>query len=97
LGFSRKQRDSGVGPILAWTDCRFRRPLEYPDDVSVGVRIVETGEDWFMMECVVVSHKLKDVAAIGKQRLVSYDYGNHHKVPLPEELRKRIEEFEKGG
>jgi acyl-CoA thioesterase FadM len=49
-----------------------------------------------MMQAVVVSHKLKDVAAISKQRLVSYDYGNHHKVSLPEELRQRIEAFEKG-
>lgn len=96
LGFSREQRSSGIGPILAWTDCRFRRPLAYPDDVSIGVKIVEVGDDWFMMQAVVVSHKLKDVAAIGKQRLVSYDYGNHRKVPLPDELRKKIEAFEKG-
>jgi acyl-CoA thioester hydrolase len=96
LGFSREQRASGIGPILAWTDCRFRRPLVYPDDVSIGAKVIETGDDWFMMQVVAVSHKLKDVAAIGKQRLVSYDYGNHHKVPLPEELRKCIQEYESG-
>jgi acyl-CoA thioester hydrolase len=96
LGFSREQRASGIGPILSWSDCRFRRPLAYPDDVSIGVKVIEMGDDWFMMQAVVVSHKLKDVAAISKQRLVSYDYGNHRKVPLPEELRQRIEAFEKG-
>jgi acyl-CoA thioester hydrolase len=96
LGFSREQRDSGIGPILAWADCRFRRPLAYPDTVSIGVKIIETGEDWFMMQAVIVSHKLKEVAAAGQQRLVSYDYGKHRKAPLPEDVRQRIAEFEKG-
>lgn len=97
LGFSRREPSSGIGPILAWTDCRFRRPLAYPDDISIGTKVIELGDDWFMMETIIVSHKLKEVAAISKQRLVTYDYGNHHKVPMPAELRRRIEEFEKAG
>ena len=39
LGFLNMQQETGIGPILAWTDCRFRRPLEYPDHVSIGARI----------------------------------------------------------
>jgi acyl-CoA thioester hydrolase len=94
LGFSKMQRETGIGPILAWTDCRFRRPLEYPDDVSIGAHISDVGEDQFMMHTVIVSHAKKLVAAEGKQRVVVYDYRNHHKVALPDEIRRRIEQFE---
>jgi acyl-CoA thioester hydrolase len=96
IGFSRHQQQSHIGPILAWADCRFRRPLSYPDTVSIGMKIIDTGDDWFMMEGVIVSHNLKDIAARGQQRLVSYDYEKLQKVPLPELLKRKIEAFERG-
>jgi acyl-CoA thioester hydrolase len=95
LGFSRAQQNSGIGPILAWADCRFRRPLAYPDTVSIGTRVVEIGDDRFTMEAVIVSHVLKDVAATGNQKLVSYDYRQNQKAPLPPGIRQRIEEVER--
>ncbi|REK18005.1 MAG: acyl-CoA thioesterase [Planctomycetota bacterium] len=95
FGFSRTQQDSGVGPILAWADCRFRRPLAYPDTISIGTRVIEIEDDRFMMEAIVVSHKLKDVAAIGKQKLVAYDYGQNQKASLPPGFRQEVEEFER--
>ena len=85
---------TGIGPILAYTDCRFRRPLAYPDDVSIATKISEVGEDRFTMQTIIVSHKLKAIAAEGQQRLVSYDYLHHHKAPLPEAIRQRIAEIE---
>lgn len=96
LEFSRSQTESGIGPILAWADCRFRRPLEYPDTVSIGIRIRDVESDRFAMETVIVSHDLEDIAATGQQKLVSYDYRAKQKTPLPEVVRHRIEAFESG-
>ncbi len=96
LGFSRSQSESGVGPILAWADCRFRRPLDYPDTVSIGTRIRDVESDRFMMDSIIVSHKLADIAALGQQKLVSYDYRLNQKAPLPDDVRRRIEEIEAG-
>lgn len=96
LEFSRSQSETGIGPILAWADCRFRRPLEYPDTVSIATRIRDVESDRFMMDAVIVSHKLGDVAAIGQQKLVSYDYRANQKAPLPEAVLRRIEAFESG-
>jgi len=95
LGFSREQRQSSVGPILAWADCRFRIPLSFPDTISIGARIVDLQDDRFTMQTVIVSHAHKRVAAEGQQRLVSYDYDKNEKAPLPDSFRRRIEEFEK--
>ena len=41
---------SGVGPILASTQCRFKIPLTYPDTVSIGTKIEELEEDRFVMK-----------------------------------------------
>jgi acyl-CoA thioester hydrolase len=94
--FSRKQRESGIGPILAWTDCRFRIPLEYPDDVTIATRVSDVQDDRFTMDTIIVSHKHKAIAAQGQQKLVIYDYINHVKAKMPDEIRQRITAIEGG-
>jgi acyl-CoA thioester hydrolase len=94
LGFSSMQQEIGIGPILSWTDCRFRRPLSYPDTVSIATRIRDVESDRFVMDSIIVSHAQQKLAAEGRQHVVVYDYRHHHKAPLPEVIRQRIEEFE---
>ncbi len=94
MGFSKVQQETGIGPILAWTDCRFRRPLAYPDDVSICTRISDIEADRFLMHTIIVSHALKEIAAQGQQRLVIYDYRKNQKAALPEVIRQRIAEIE---
>ena len=88
------ERETGVGPILAATQARFRKPLTYPDTVSVGARISQVGEDRLTMEHVVVSRRLGAVAAVGQGTVVTFDYSRGEKVPVPPELRRRIAELE---
>lgn len=94
LGFLKLQHETGIGPILSWADCRFRRPLTYPDTVSIGARIDDIQSDRFLMHSVVVSHAQRAVAAEGQQRVVVFDYHNHQKAPLPDVIRQRIAELE---
>jgi acyl-CoA thioester hydrolase len=85
---------SGIGPILAATDCRYRIPLSYPDRISTGARVRDLEDDRFVMEYAVVSHTTEALAATGTGLIVSYDYAAAEKAALPEEMRHRIEEFE---
>ena len=87
--------ETGIGPILASTACKFKLPLVYPDTVSVGTRISEIEADRFVMKYVVVSHRHAKVAAEGEGLIVSYDYRALGKAPLPDEIKKRIEVLEK--
>jgi acyl-CoA thioester hydrolase len=89
-------RGTGIGPILAETQCRFRLPLEYPDVVTVGARVSEIGADGFLMNYAVLSHRHERVAAEGSGRIVSYDYENKCKAPLQQELRERLAKLESG-
>jgi acyl-CoA thioester hydrolase len=94
LGWFEYERESGVGPILAATQARFRRPLTYPDRVSIGARAWSIGEDRFTLDHLVVSHKLGAVAAEGQGTVVTYHYAQGRKVPMPDELRRRIADLE---
>jgi acyl-CoA thioester hydrolase len=87
-------KETGIGPILASTHCRFRAPLTYPDTVSVGTRIHSIEGDRFTMDYCVVSHNLEKVAAEGDGLVVIFDYAQNKKTALPDVLRQRIEEVE---
>ncbi len=90
------ENDTGIGPILAATQCRFRKPLTYPDTIAVGARVTTLGEDRFTMEYRLVSQGLEAVAAEGEGTIVTYHYEQGKKVPIPDELRRRIAELEAG-
>jgi acyl-CoA thioester hydrolase len=86
--------ETGIGPILASAQCRFKIPLTYPDTVSVGTRISNIGEDRFVMEFCVVSQRFQRIAAEGDGVVVSYDYRDKRKTLLPPELKRRILDVE---
>ena len=86
---------TGIGPILASTQCRFKIPLTYPDHVTVGAKVYKIEEDRFIMKYAVISHKLKKIAAYGEGELVTFDYQNNTKALIPDEIRKRIIDLEK--
>ncbi len=90
LRFWEFMNQTGVGPILASIQCKFKIPLAYPDTVSVGTRIPSIEQDRFVMEYRAVSHKAQAIAAEGESVVVSYNYRESKKTPLPEEMKQRI-------
>jgi acyl-CoA thioester hydrolase len=90
VGLSEIMEKTGVGPILSFTQCRFRIALTYPDMISIGARVSEIGKDRFTMKTVLISHRFSKVAAEGEDILVTYDYKVKRKTPLPAELRQNI-------
>jgi acyl-CoA thioester hydrolase len=89
------EKETGVSPILASTQCRFRRALTYPDTIHIGARAVAVDADRFTIDYRLVSERLGTIAADGQVVVVTYDHGRGKKVSMPEELRRRIEELER--
>ena len=85
---------TGIGPILGSVQCKFKIPLTYPDTVSVGTRISKVEHDRFVMEFWIVSHKHQKIAAEGEGVIVSFNYQESKKAPLPEEIKRRIAALE---
>jgi acyl-CoA thioester hydrolase len=87
---------SGIGPILHSTNCRFRLPLGYPDQLKVGARVTDLQKDRFTMEYKIASAKHRAVAGEGTGLIVAYDYGRQAKAELPAEVVSKIQAVEKG-
>lgn len=88
------EKETGIGPILAATQARFRRALTYPDTIAITARLDTLGEDRFNLEHRIFSMQLGEMATEGQGTVVSFHYELGKKVPLPEELRRRIAELE---
>ena len=96
LGWFEVERATGIGPILAAVQARFRKPLTYPDTILVGARLTSLGEDRLTFAQRIVSRRLDAATTEGEATLVMFDYKHGGKVPVPEEMRRRIAELEKG-
>jgi len=94
LGVWEYMNQTGIGPILASIQCKFKIPLTYPDTLSVGTRISRIEEDRIVMEHYAISHEAQATAAEGEGVIVSYNYHENKKTPLPEELKQRIRTLE---
>tara|TARA_B100000029_G_C17232466_1_gene835873 strand:- start:2 stop:433 length:432 start_codon:yes stop_codon:yes gene_type:complete len=84
-----------VGPILAETQCKFKRPLKFPEKIVVGGKIDEIWEDRFQMKYAVWSEgQDKRPAAEGSGLIVYYDYQNNKRASLPDEILSNIKKIE---
>jgi acyl-CoA thioester hydrolase len=93
-GFVEMMDTSGLGPILAQTQARFKAPLSYPDTVHVGARVPRVETDRFTMEYAVWSEAHQRVAAEGSGLIVCYNYREKRKAAVPDQLRERIRSVE---
>jgi len=87
--------ETGIGPILASTSCKFRIPLSYPDTVLIGATAVSIEEDRFVMNYLVVSKKHQKVAAEGDGVIVALNYREGKKVTVPEVVKQKILDIQK--
>ncbi len=94
INFADPNAHEGIAPILAYTQCRFRKALTYPDTVSIATCVSEIKADRFTMEVCVFSHRLQKIAAEGTAEIVVFNYRENKKATLPEEVRKNIAALE---
>ena len=94
LGYIELRQTTGIGPILGSLQCRFKIPVTYPDQVFVGTWVSQIDADRFIIKFQIVSQKHQKVAAEGEGVIVSYDYRENKKAPLPEEVKQRIQALE---
>lgn len=95
LGIMGRQKD-GIAPILAETNCRYKLPLNFPDRITVGTRILENHSHGFLMEYAIYSHQLEKITTLGTGRIVMLNYNSHDKVKVDESLLEKIALIEAG-
>ncbi|HEY1089394.1 MAG TPA: thioesterase family protein [Archangium sp.] len=80
-------------PILGRATIDFRKPVSYPDTVTLEASVVKFGNTSFTMAYRAVSQKL-GLAAEGEAIVVLLEPGTGAKTPIPPGLRAAIEKLE---
>jgi acyl-CoA thioester hydrolase len=83
-----------IGVILADLQITFLAPIQFGTPIKVGVRTSRLGNKSMDMEQCIVHQTDGTVYATGKVVLVAYDYRAGKSVPIPEEWREIIGEYE---
>merc|ERR1711981_52850 len=74
-------------PILARTECSFKRPVTFPDTLVIGFssEAVNSERGDFKHHYVVYSTEQEQVVSTGEADLVAYDYKAKKRQPVPED------------
>jgi acyl-CoA thioester hydrolase len=83
-----------IGIILADLHLTFRKAIHFGDPLRVGVRISRLGNKSMTSEYSIEDARDGSEFAIGSSVLVAYDYHNACSIPIPDEWRKAINQFE---
>ncbi len=72
-----------IGAVVAWLDCKYIRPVRFPDTVRLETTKTEVLTEKIVLETKIYSNKHDRLVAISRQEIVSYDFLRKCKVPLP--------------
>ena len=85
-------RPSSVGPILATTTCDFLKPVVWPANVVVGVRVPSVGNTSFTTEYgVSLENNPENLVARGTGVIVLVNYETGEKVRVSDDIRQKID------
>lgn len=85
-----QMRQTGVGPVVGHTECRYRRPLTYPDSLWVGARTLAIQEFGFVHEYAVFSQRQQSITTDGKARIVLFNGKTGQKAAVNELMRQSL-------
>tara|TARA_Y100000589_G_scaffold330348_1_gene379723 strand:+ start:9662 stop:10123 length:462 start_codon:yes stop_codon:yes gene_type:complete len=94
LGIFEVMQSQNLGPILHSTDCRYRIPLVYPDELLLGARVSRIEFDRYEINHGIFSLKNQKLAAHGNGLIVCYDYTKNQKAKVPANLITSILNFQ---
>ena len=83
--------------IIASIKVDYLRPIFYPGDIKVYLRIGDIGDKSFVFHYAITFEKngIEKLAATGQSTQVFYDVRNQKTIPIPERVIKQWKAFEK--
>jgi acyl-CoA thioester hydrolase len=83
--------------IIASIKVDYLRPIFYPGDIKVFLRIGDIGDKSFVFHYAITFEKngIEKLAATGQSTQVFYDIRNQKTIPIPERIMKQWKAFEK--
>jgi acyl-CoA thioester hydrolase len=87
------QSETKTGPILASTNCQFRKSLFYPGKVTVLSKVDTIKNTSFRILHQILNEN-NEIAAEAHDIIVFYDFNKNTKLTIPEDIRAKIERIE---
>jgi acyl-CoA thioester hydrolase len=79
-----------LGFIVAHAECDYKIAARYGDELDVSIRTSSVGTSSFVWDYEIRKVQSGDLVALGKTIQVYYDYKNEQKLPVPEEVRRKL-------
>jgi len=75
-----------TGPVISENNIRYKRPVTFPDTLSVGITIGDIKSDRFVMNYSVFSHAQNAITTTGMSKVVMFDFKTGQKATITEPL-----------
>ena len=92
--FTKDQSFMELGIILADVHISYRAPVFYGQNIKVGVHVARLGSKSMTWKQNIVDADTGKELANGEVIVVAYDYKEEKTIPIPEEWREKISQFE---
>ena len=86
--------DEDIFTVVSSNQCRYLKPLFYPDILKIGVRVEELRNSAMRMSYILWSDTQKDIVALGESVIVCVDKITMKKKSMPDNVRLKIREIE---
>ncbi|WP_110974802.1 acyl-CoA thioesterase [Acinetobacter sp. WCHAc060042] len=85
---------SDILTVVASNQCKYLKPVFYPDQLSIGARIEELRNSAFRMHYLLWSEQQQSIVAEAEAVIVCVAKVNMQKTLIPELTRHKLKEFE---
>lgn len=86
--------DQDILTVVASSQCKYLRPVFYPDVLHIGARVEELRNSAFRMQYVLWSETQNQIVATGDAVIVCVDKVSSKKVNIPELIKQKIIQLE---
>ena len=83
-----------VYTVVASNQCKYIRPVFYPDQLKIGARVEEMRNSALRMSYLLWSEQQQAIGALGEAVMVCMDKENMLKLPIPEIIRQKVTKIE---
>ena len=82
--------ETKIGPILASCSCDFKKPIHYPGNILLQVRLEFIKTTSFGLHHQILNEE-NELAAEAHDAIVWYDFNKNEKSPITDDMRLRFE------
>lgn len=86
--------DEPLYSVVSSSQCQYLKPLFFPDQLKIGVRVAEMRNSAMRMEYILWSQQQQTVVALGEAVVVFVDQEELKKCAIPEQMRQKIMQLE---